>query len=708
MERRDTMGGGIMKNREGLGRIMTLALLALMLAGPAMAVDYYIRTDGNDGNTGTANTAGGAWLTVGRIRFATLNPGDVVHVDAGTYDENGQYLLAAAGITIIGTTPNRPVLRRIGFDISDSADNLRMENLDINNAETHVNVMVVRAGVQNLQLVGCDVRNPLNQDDPNMSHGCLIIESVDGLLLDTCRLISAPGTPTVGRMYCLGTQADALPSSNWTIRNTTFNMNPVIPSGAGGNLVLWTQVSDVTVEDCVFTWSPRENIVFANGSIPFNFANWTVRGCQFLGTNNVNNMGMGVAHNFTNWLIENNLFTGSADAAIRFYSGAPTSTSVIDGLTITGNDFLDVGKGTSILTDGIIILDNVAFAPTAGRQTAIANNTFRDTRGGAHGGWGVYVHGNGVGPVVTDNTFENTREACILVSGSPWNIVGSRPDGVVDPLVVGNTVSGNTYAGVVVRYESSVDGVGVVQNALIDNNTIGSCNQYGISLETSDAQNTTIRLNDITQCGAGVQIAGPATVRGNEIFNTTNSGRAGIWLNTQAADSGVSNSLISFNLTTGCGGDGIRVQSTLAGLADNVKIFNNTVVGNQPDGIYLGVDNVAVFNNIVAFHTGSGMVFAATQVGLMGFNLSYNVFSGGVNFSGFPGSTNFAGDIVDQDPRFVDFFALDFHLQANSPAIGTAALNVGATLIPGGGDMGAYPTGIVSAAVRASAWELYR
>ncbi|MBE7559804.1 right-handed parallel beta-helix repeat-containing protein [bacterium] len=701
-----------MKTTGSHRRWLALAVLFALAVGSAAAVDYYIRTDGNDANPGTANTPAGAWATIGHIRFAGLNPGDVVHVEAGTYDENAQYALFAGGITIVGSTPTRPVLRRISLDINDNADNLRLENLDFNNAETHLNVIEVRQGVQNLQIVGCDLRNPLNQADPDpaRSHGCLIIESVDGLLVDTCRLISTPASPTVGRMYCLGTVETFPPSNNWTIRNTTMNMNPIIASTAGGNMVLWTEVTNVTVEDCVFAWSPRENIVIATNATIFNMTNWTIRGCRFLGTSNVNNISVGTAHNLTNWLIQDNYFTGSADAGIRVYSpGAPVTLSTkLDGFVVTGNEFEDVAKGTSVLTDGVIILDNVLFAPTGGRRTEISNNTFRDTRGGSHGGWGVYVHGNGVGPVVNDNTFDHIREACILVSGSPWNGVGDRAQGLVDPAVVGNTVMGNVYAGVVVRYEVAVDGPGIVQNALIDNNNIDSANQYGISVETSNALNTTIRFNDVTQCGAGIQIAGSAAVRGNEIIGTLNAARAGIWLTPFAVDSDVSNSVVSFNLTTGCSGYGVRVQPTLGTRGQNVKVFNNTIVGNQNDGLLIGVDNLAVYNNIVALHTGAGMVFSATTVGLMGYNLSYNVFSGGQNFSGFPGPTNFPGDIVEQDPLFVDFFALDFHLQANSPAIGSAGLAVGSTLIPGGGDMGAYPSGIVSAAVRQAAWELYR
>ncbi len=49
-------------------------------------VTYYVRTDGSDANTGLANTAGGAWLTIQKAA-ATMTAGDTVLVQPGTYPE---------------------------------------------------------------------------------------------------------------------------------------------------------------------------------------------------------------------------------------------------------------------------------------------------------------------------------------------------------------------------------------------------------------------------------------------------------------------------------------------------------------------------------------------------------------------------------------------------------------------------------------------
>lgn len=62
-----------------------VALIAGQVA-PALATSYYIRTDGNNSNAGTSNSAGGAWRTMGKCG-TTAAAGDTCFVVDGTYVE---------------------------------------------------------------------------------------------------------------------------------------------------------------------------------------------------------------------------------------------------------------------------------------------------------------------------------------------------------------------------------------------------------------------------------------------------------------------------------------------------------------------------------------------------------------------------------------------------------------------------------------------
>jgi len=46
---------------------------------------YYVRTDGSNGNTGTADTAGGAWADLGYAVTQATTDGDIVYVKSGPY-----------------------------------------------------------------------------------------------------------------------------------------------------------------------------------------------------------------------------------------------------------------------------------------------------------------------------------------------------------------------------------------------------------------------------------------------------------------------------------------------------------------------------------------------------------------------------------------------------------------------------------------------
>jgi parallel beta-helix repeat protein len=88
-------------------RILLLFTFLFVLGTFSFSKPYYIRTDGNDNNDGSQNTAAKAWRSIA-AKAGTLNPGDVLWIADGTYSEGEIKLENKAG-----SDANRIVIRAI-------------------------------------------------------------------------------------------------------------------------------------------------------------------------------------------------------------------------------------------------------------------------------------------------------------------------------------------------------------------------------------------------------------------------------------------------------------------------------------------------------------------------------------------------------------------------------------------------------------------
>lgn len=106
-------------------------VLLFLSASAASGATYYVRTDGNNANAGTANTAAGAWRNIDWAADHAA-PGDVVRVQAGTYIEvaspsvngtagNTVTLVADGAVSTCGMSfSGRSYIRIIGFTMDRS------------------------------------------------------------------------------------------------------------------------------------------------------------------------------------------------------------------------------------------------------------------------------------------------------------------------------------------------------------------------------------------------------------------------------------------------------------------------------------------------------------------------------------------------------------------------------------------------------------
>ncbi|HBS45986.1 MAG TPA: hypothetical protein DEA91_18695, partial [Paenibacillus sp.] len=152
-------------------------------------ITYYVRTDGNDNNTGLANTAGGAFRTIGKavsMLPKVINHAVVINVAAGTYTEE----LLLAGFSGSGS------IYVIGSETLAGAMNYKIINV-------YVYRNSIRMNVNGFEFTGAPANRFNSSVRINENPGFFEIALCRCVFVDTTKNgVAVTGSPSVDVYQC--------------------------------------------------------------------------------------------------------------------------------------------------------------------------------------------------------------------------------------------------------------------------------------------------------------------------------------------------------------------------------------------------------------------------------------------------------------------------------------------------------------------------
>ncbi len=374
--------------------VSVFALIALAItAVPLWAANYYVRTDGNDGNTGLANTPEGAWLTISHA-INTVSSGDVINVAAGTYDEQ---VVIDKSLTLQGVG-NTTIIQPTA--ITQTYNRKKVSGTESN----PTNAIVVAT---------------VNVGTPNSI-------TIKDLKIDSEQVTSwGTGSKNVGILY--QGAAGIIDNITFTGGASQYDIGDCIYVSA------FEETVAVEIKSCDMVTSFYKNGITCNfAGLTANIHDNTVTGAGPIDTiaQNCIQIGFGATGNMTGNAVSNVVFDpdGSGAAGLLVSS----SDAIVSGNTIT-----DCQKG-------------IAVQPyDAGSYTVtISNNTISSA--GLNGvTWLYNVAGISVAPQNAGATIAVTIENNDLISDGPYcGIEFFGAYGTIDATVTDNEISGWTEAGI--------------------------------------------------------------------------------------------------------------------------------------------------------------------------------------------------------------------------------------------------------------------
>jgi hypothetical protein len=481
---------------------------------------YYVRTDGNDGNTGTANTAGGAWLTP-VYAWSQVSDNDTIYLEEGVYlvgdgTTQGLFMNPAKIVDWIGVGD---AILRSDATATFSTVYLRgntkattFTNITIDSNEQSTYGLYVHTDGGDKTFTDCTIMGNSSYDASINDDGCTfsnctfsgtpgrsIYVTCATATIDECTFTSVPTSATIQLYNSSG--------GTYTITNNTVNSDQstvFINLRSAGDCVVTDNI--INVGRALYTEGAYTgNLNFSDNTITTNknLANsvLTIYAGTWTATISGNTINCGALH-------DTKIFDISNQPPADIYNNTITteSTDPVSHVEI---------KSTGTAGAGANKIYNNSFSSksTSGYSVLVGSDAGGDGNDDLNGAmiYGNVLHGaryyDSAATPSTHGIFVGHNINCVMknnyVNGSGIGILFKHSGGTCTSGGIYNNVSINNYTyGIYVKGMNAVN----VLNNTISSNVLSS--SYGIAVLENDvgshaSANAVVKNNIIKGIGTG-------------------------------------------------------------------------------------------------------------------------------------------------------------------------------------------------------------